>query len=48
MIICSDPGAQYLACKDAIDAAIHAVLQSGRYVLGPETENFESEFSAYC
>lgn len=30
------------------DDAISRVLGSGRYVLGPEVEAFESEFAAYC
>lgn len=32
----------------AIRAAIERVLISGRYVLGPEVTNFESEFAAWC
>lgn len=47
MIFCSDPKAQYLAFKDEIDAAISNVLDSGRYVLGAETELFETEFSDF-
>jgi dTDP-3-amino-3,4,6-trideoxy-alpha-D-glucose transaminase len=31
-----------------IDDAIARVLDSGRYVLGPEVEAFEQEFAAYC
>ncbi len=53
MILCSDPHAQYLEHKEAIDSAISAVLHSGRYILGPETQAFEDEFaeftqSQYC
>jgi len=47
MILCSNPKAQYLAHKAAIDAAIQRVLEGGRYVLGPEVSTFESEFAAY-
>ena len=47
MILCSDPHAQYLAYKDAIDAAVQKVLESGRYLKGAETEAFENEFAAY-
>jgi len=47
MILCGNPQAQYLAHKPEIDAAIHAVLGSGWYVLGREAEAFEQEFAAY-
>ncbi|MBF0358844.1 MAG: DegT/DnrJ/EryC1/StrS family aminotransferase [Magnetococcales bacterium] len=47
MILCSNPKAQYLARQQQIDAAIHRVLESGHYILGPEVEQFESEFAAY-
>ncbi|MCO5135849.1 MAG: DegT/DnrJ/EryC1/StrS family aminotransferase, partial [Phyllobacteriaceae bacterium] len=47
MILCGNPQAQYLAHKPEIDAAIHAVLESGWYVLGREEEAFEQEFAAY-
>ena len=33
--------------RSAIDARIAAVLSSSSYVLGPEVEQFESEFAAY-
>lgn len=46
-IVSADPKAAYLAAKDAIDAAIRRVLDSGRYILGPEVEAFEREFAAY-
>ena len=42
-----DPKASYLAHKVEIDAAIGAVLERGRYILGPEVEAFEGEFAAY-
>src|SRR3954447_8045532 len=31
-----------------IDAAIAGVLDSGRFILGPEVTAFEAEFAAYC
>lgn len=47
MIACSNPRAQYLAHKAAIDAAIQNVLNGGRYILGENVQAFESEFAAY-
>ena len=46
-IIPADPKAGYLAAATEIDAAIQRVLQSGQYILGPETEAFEKEFATY-
>ncbi|ASO20718.1 dTDP-3-amino-3,4,6-trideoxy-alpha-D-glucose transaminase [Actinoalloteichus hoggarensis] len=43
-----DPGAAYAELRDDIDAAVHRVLTSGRYLLGPEIEAFEAEYAAYC
>jgi dTDP-4-amino-4,6-dideoxygalactose transaminase len=43
-----DLRAAYLELKDEIDSAVSRVLDSGWYVLGPEVETFESEFSGYC
>ncbi|MDA1069419.1 MAG: DegT/DnrJ/EryC1/StrS family aminotransferase [Verrucomicrobia bacterium] len=34
--------------REAIDAAIRRVLDSGWYLLGPELEAFESEWAAWC
>lgn len=34
--------------KQELLGAVEAVLDSGRYVLGPEVAAFESEFAAYC
>jgi len=48
VIECTSPKAQYLALKSEIDAAVHAVLDGGWYVLGQEVRAFESEFAAYC
>ena len=43
----TDPGAQYLALRPQIDAAIRRVLEGGYYILGPEVEAFEGEFAKY-
>jgi dTDP-4-amino-4,6-dideoxygalactose transaminase len=43
----SSPIANYLAHKEEIDLAIRSVLESGRYILGPEVSSFEREFSDY-
>ena len=42
------PLAAYQEHAADIDAAIARVLASGRYLLGPETEAFESEFAAWA
>lgn len=47
MILCSDPHAQYIAHREEIDSAIRRVLNSGHYILGPETQAFEEEFAEY-
>jgi dTDP-4-amino-4,6-dideoxygalactose transaminase len=47
MILCANPGAQYQAHKDEIDAAVARVLARGWYILGEETRAFENEFAAY-
>jgi dTDP-4-amino-4,6-dideoxygalactose transaminase len=43
----TDPKAAYLAHREAIDAAIRGVMESGSYVLGEELRAFEREFAAY-
>ena len=43
-----DLGAGYRELKTEIDAAVHRVLNSGWYILGPEVEAFEAEWAAYC
>jgi dTDP-4-amino-4,6-dideoxygalactose transaminase len=48
MILTSNPHAQYLAHKAAIDAAIARTLAEGRYVQGEEVAAFECEFAAFC
>jgi dTDP-4-amino-4,6-dideoxygalactose transaminase len=44
----ASPGAQYLARKDEIQAAIARVLDSGVYILGAEVETFEKNFADFC
>lgn len=48
MILCSNPQAQYLAHKAAIDAAVMRTLAEGQYILGREVDAFEREFAAFC
>ena len=48
MIPFLDLGAAYRELKTEIDAAIHRVLDSGWYILGPEVEAFEVDWAAYC
>src|SRR5437870_11355133 len=43
-----DLKAQYRELQEQLDAAYHRVAESGRFILGPEVEQFESEFAAYC
>jgi dTDP-4-amino-4,6-dideoxygalactose transaminase len=43
-----DLKAQYQSLKPALDDAVIRVLESGRYVLGPEVSAFEAEFAASC
>jgi len=38
---------EYMAVKDEIDRALAGVLDSARYVLGPNVQSFEREFGAY-
>jgi len=48
MIPFLDLGAAYRELKTEIDAAVHRVLDSGWYILGPEVEAFEAEWAAFC
>ena len=41
------PIAEYRAYKREIDAAVQRVFESGNYILGPETAEFEKEFAAW-
>jgi UDP-2-acetamido-2-deoxy-ribo-hexuluronate aminotransferase len=38
-----DLKAQYKLIKDAVDARVHAVLEHGQYILGPEVAELEAE-----
>jgi dTDP-3-amino-3,4,6-trideoxy-alpha-D-glucose transaminase len=43
-----DARAGYLADREELDAAYARVMDSGRWILGPELAAFEAEFAAYC
>src|SRR5918998_2659562 len=43
-----DTRAPLLALRPQLEAAMRAVLDSGRFILGPEVAAFEQEFAAYC
>lgn len=43
-----DLQAQYQSIKPQVDAAIHQVLDTSAYVLGPSVETFERDFALYC
>ena len=47
MIPQTSPRSAYLELQDEIDQAIHDVLHSDRYILGPEVQHFEREFAAW-
>lgn len=47
MIPVADPRAAYLRRQAEFDAAWRRVMESGRYVLGPEVAAFEAEFAAW-
>jgi dTDP-4-amino-4,6-dideoxygalactose transaminase len=47
VIPCANPHAQYAAYRTEIDLAIKNAVESGRYILGPHVEAFESEFARY-
>lgn len=34
--------------REPMEAAFHRVLESGRFIMGPEVEAFEAEFAQYC
>lgn len=46
-ILPMSPGANYLAHREEIDAAVARVLANGWYILGREVEEFEREFADY-
>jgi dTDP-4-amino-4,6-dideoxygalactose transaminase len=43
-----DLQAQYRSIKSEIDAAVAAVLESGRFVLGEHVAQFERDFATFC
>jgi dTDP-3-amino-3,4,6-trideoxy-alpha-D-glucose transaminase len=43
-----DTATRMSALREELRAAIDRVLDSGRYILGPEVSAFEEEFAAYC
>ena len=43
-----DLGRLHQSIREPLDAAYHRVLDSGWFIMGPELEAFESEFSQYC
>ncbi len=47
MIPLVDLTAQYHSIKEEIDAAIHATLESGHFILGPAVLKFEESIAAY-
>lgn len=47
MILFFDLNRQYVILREELDAAIHRVLEKGRFILGPEVEALEDEFAAY-
>ena len=48
MICFAQPAAQYRAHKEAVDAAVRRVMESGTYVLGDEVASFEVALAQYC
>jgi dTDP-4-amino-4,6-dideoxygalactose transaminase len=48
MIVCANPLLQFQSHREEILKAVCKVLDSGNYILGPEVENFEDNFSSYC
>ena len=42
-----DLKAQYQALKDSIDGRIHAVLDHGQYIMGPEVKELEGKLAEY-
>ncbi len=44
----TDLTSQYDSMKEEIDSAIQRVIESGRFILGPEVESFEAEVASYC
>ncbi len=44
----NDPKRQYVQIASQVDDAVARVLKSGWYLMGAETEQFESDFAAVC
>lgn len=44
----ADPSREIRMLRDRMDEAYRRVLSSGSYILGPEHDQFESEFARYC
>lgn len=47
MIPLVDLAAQYHSIKEEIDAAVHATLESGHFILGPAVSKFEESIASY-
>lgn len=47
MILFNDLSSLHNRIKDELEEAVQNVLNSGWYIMGPELENFEQEFSEY-
>lgn len=47
-ILLVDLKAQYRSIQAEVDAAVGAVLQSGRFILGAQVSDFEAEFGTFC
>lgn len=43
-----DLKAQYQSIREDIQEAVHRVLESGQYIMGPEVKAFEKEVAEYC
>ena len=43
-----DLGRLHQPIREQLDAAYHRVMDSGWFIMGPELEAFEAEFSQYC
>lgn len=48
MIKFVDLKAQYSSIKEEIDKAVHEVLDSAHFILGPNLSDFEKEFANFC
>lgn len=47
MILCANPLAQFQSYQPEIEEAVLRVMRGAQYILGPEVEGLEREFSAY-